>query len=233
MGIPYPAVVIGVSATFTDRVNNTGFFSGHTSGFGFLFYVLPLSVILTQYTITGYDASAHLSEETNKAANSAAPGLWRSIFYSAIGGISSTVPAQFEDSAWNDDPARQRRKIGMANATYRPTTPIDTTAKNATGTGAPPMSTFTRAGSVSTTATMAERTTPYTGTLLALSLDQYSPRGTAPSRLNANNIRVGAIDLPEGVSAADEIALEHHGGAAHPTASAVPDTSPDDAPDRR
>jgi len=38
-------------------------------------YVLPLSVILTQYTITGYDASAHLSEETNKAANSAARGL--------------------------------------------------------------------------------------------------------------------------------------------------------------
>ena len=37
---------------------------------------------------------------------------------------------------WNDDPARQRRKIGMANATYKPTTPIDTTAKNATGTGA-------------------------------------------------------------------------------------------------
>jgi len=91
---------------------------------------------------------------------------------------------------WNDDPARQRRKIGMANATYKPTTPIDTTAKNATGTGAPPMSTFTRAGSVRTTATMAERTTPYTGTLLALSLDQYWPPGTAPSRLNANNIRV-------------------------------------------
>ena len=37
---------------------------------------------------------------------------------------------------------------------------------------------------------MAERTTPYTGTLLALSLDQYWPPGTAPSRLNANNIRV-------------------------------------------
>ena len=36
----------------------------HTSGVGFLFYVLPLSAILTQYTITGYDASAHLSEET-------------------------------------------------------------------------------------------------------------------------------------------------------------------------
>ncbi len=49
--------------------------------------MLPLSaILLTQYTITGYDASAHLSEETQGAANAAAKGIWRSIFYSAIGG---------------------------------------------------------------------------------------------------------------------------------------------------
>jgi amino acid transporter len=48
--------------------------------------VLPISAILTQYTITGYDASAHLSEETKSAANAAAKGIWRSIFYSMIGG---------------------------------------------------------------------------------------------------------------------------------------------------
>ena len=28
------------------------------------FYVLPLGFLLTMYTITGYDASAHVSEET-------------------------------------------------------------------------------------------------------------------------------------------------------------------------
>jgi amino acid transporter len=75
-----------VKDVFTTHVNNTGFFSGHIHGFGFFFYVLPLSAILTQYTITGYDASAHLSEETHSAADSAAKGIWRSIFYSAIGG---------------------------------------------------------------------------------------------------------------------------------------------------
>jgi amino acid transporter len=53
---------------------------------GFFFYVLPLGFLLTQYTITGYDASAHLSEETQGAADGAAKGIWRSIFYSAIGG---------------------------------------------------------------------------------------------------------------------------------------------------
>jgi amino acid transporter len=74
------------SSVFTHTVNNTGFFGGRTHGAGFLLYVLPLSAILTQYTITGYDASAHLSEETKSAANTAAKGMWRSIFYSAIGG---------------------------------------------------------------------------------------------------------------------------------------------------
>ncbi len=71
---------------FTQTINNTGLFGGSTSGAGFLFYVLPMAAILTQYTITGYDASAHLSEETRSAANAAAKGIWRSIFYSAIGG---------------------------------------------------------------------------------------------------------------------------------------------------
>ncbi len=75
------------SFVFTERINNTGgLFGGETNGFGFWFYVLPLGFLLTQYTITGYDASAHLSEETHSAANSAAKGIWQSIFYSAIGG---------------------------------------------------------------------------------------------------------------------------------------------------
>jgi len=73
-----------VAFVFTQRFNNSGF--GDIHGFGFWFYVLPLGFLLTQYTITGYDASAHLSEETQGAANQAAKGLWQSIFYSAIGG---------------------------------------------------------------------------------------------------------------------------------------------------
>jgi amino acid transporter len=48
--------------------------------------VLPFGLLLTQYTITGFDASAHLSEETASASKAAATGIWQSIFYSAIGG---------------------------------------------------------------------------------------------------------------------------------------------------
>jgi hypothetical protein len=41
-----------VKSVFTDTVNNTGFFGGKTGGFAFFFFVVPLSFILTQYTIT-------------------------------------------------------------------------------------------------------------------------------------------------------------------------------------
>ncbi|RIJ78168.1 amino acid permease [Nakamurella silvestris] len=71
---------------FARTINNSGLFGTATHGAGFLIFVLPIAAILTQYTITGYDASAHLSEETKSAANAAAKGIWQSIFYSAIGG---------------------------------------------------------------------------------------------------------------------------------------------------
>src|SRR5690242_10438231 len=91
-----------VSDVFTNTVNNTGLFGGHTSGIGFVLYILPLSGILTQYTITGYDASAHLSEETQAASSGAAKGIWRSIFYSGIGGwillLSFLFAAQHTDA---------------------------------------------------------------------------------------------------------------------------------------
>jgi amino acid transporter len=86
-GLKSGATHWGASHVFGDHVNNTyGLFNGQTEGPGFWFYVLPLGFLLTQYTITGYDASAHLSEETHGAADAAAKGIWRSILYSALGG---------------------------------------------------------------------------------------------------------------------------------------------------
>jgi amino acid transporter len=66
---------------FTERINNSGFGDGM-----FWFYVLPLGFLLTMYTQTGYDASAHVSEETKGAAMGAAKGVWRSVFWSGVGG---------------------------------------------------------------------------------------------------------------------------------------------------
>ncbi len=41
---------------------------------------------MSQYTITGFDASAHTAEETNKASRMAAIGMWTSVFVSMIFG---------------------------------------------------------------------------------------------------------------------------------------------------
>ena len=70
-----------LSWVFTTQINSSGF-----SDNSYWLYVLPLGFLLTQYTITGFDASAHLSEETHNAHINAAKGIWKSIFYSAIGG---------------------------------------------------------------------------------------------------------------------------------------------------
>jgi amino acid transporter len=76
-----PSHLQSASFVFGHRINNSGFSSS-----AYWFLVLPIGFLLTMYTITGYDASAHLSEETHGATQSAAKGIWRSVFYSAVVG---------------------------------------------------------------------------------------------------------------------------------------------------
>jgi amino acid transporter len=71
------------SFVFGERINDSGAFDGSTSSLGFWFLVLPVGFLLAMYTQTGYDASAHTSEETRNAAIAAAQGVWRSVFWSA------------------------------------------------------------------------------------------------------------------------------------------------------
>jgi amino acid transporter len=79
-----PAHHASLSYVFTHKINNSGFKGGSTTVPFFWLYVLPLGFLLTMYTITGYDASAHISEETHAAAEAAPKGVWRSVFYSAV-----------------------------------------------------------------------------------------------------------------------------------------------------
>ena len=69
---------------FGERINNTGFDSGSVGSFAFWFLVMPIGFLLTMYTQTGYDASAHTAEETRGAAIAAAQGVWRAVFFSAL-----------------------------------------------------------------------------------------------------------------------------------------------------
>jgi len=89
------AVIIGIlifvpddhqsaSFVFTEKINNNGAFDGSTTSLGFWILVLPVGFLLAMYTQTGYDASAHTAEETHGAAISAAQGVWRSVFFSAL-----------------------------------------------------------------------------------------------------------------------------------------------------
>ncbi|HEU4979540.1 MAG TPA: amino acid permease [Solirubrobacteraceae bacterium] len=86
------AVILGVLILVPSHHASLSFVFGHrfnNSGFGmhmYWFYILPLGFLLTQYTITGFDSCAHISEETHGAATNAAKGVWRSIFYSALFG---------------------------------------------------------------------------------------------------------------------------------------------------
>ena len=69
---------------FTEKLNNSGFNEGLTSGALYWFLVLPVGFLLTMYTITGYDASAHVAEETVGAEQAAAKGIWQSVALSAL-----------------------------------------------------------------------------------------------------------------------------------------------------
>jgi amino acid transporter len=86
------------SFVFGHRLNNVGFNSGSVSGAFFWLYVIPLGFILTMYTQTGYDASAHTAEETRGAALGAAKGVWKSVFYSAIAGWAVLLALVFAAS---------------------------------------------------------------------------------------------------------------------------------------
>src|SRR5207237_10642865 len=74
------------SYVFTKFVNLTGFSFAGASIFVFL-----TGLLMAQYTFTGYDASAHMTEETHNAAISGPRGIVWSIIISLIAGWSLVI----------------------------------------------------------------------------------------------------------------------------------------------
>jgi amino acid permease (GABA permease) len=66
------------SFVFTKFVNNTGFDAP--------VYVFLIGLLLAQYTLTGFDASAHMTEETRNAAVAGPRGIVMSVLVSVIAG---------------------------------------------------------------------------------------------------------------------------------------------------
>lgn len=71
---------------FTHYVNATGF-EGQGGIFGLPIYAFLVGLLMSQYTLTGYDASAHVAEETINAAVEAPKGIVRSVYVSVIAGL--------------------------------------------------------------------------------------------------------------------------------------------------
>ncbi len=61
--------------------------TGWTGGVFITVYLFGLGLLLAQYTITGFDASAHVSEETQGARTEAPKAIVRSIYISAIAAL--------------------------------------------------------------------------------------------------------------------------------------------------
>ena len=83
-----------VSFVFTDTENFSGF-QGHSFANPVFWFVFGIGLLMSQYTITGYDASAHMSEETRNASRSAAIGMVMSVVVSVIFGFILLVAVTF------------------------------------------------------------------------------------------------------------------------------------------
>lgn len=82
------------SFVFTKTLNASGF-SGHNFTSPVFWFVFGIGLLMAQYTYTGYDASAHMSEETRKASRAAAWGVVMSVVMSVIFGFILLVAVTF------------------------------------------------------------------------------------------------------------------------------------------
>jgi amino acid transporter len=80
-----PAHHQSIGFVFTKTINASGF-GGHGFSSLLFWFVIGLGLLQAQYTIGGYDASAHMGEETRSASRKAARGVWTSVAVSGLFG---------------------------------------------------------------------------------------------------------------------------------------------------
>lgn len=78
-----------ISFVFTKTVDNSGV------GFGGVGFSFLLGLLHAQYTFTGYDASAHMSEETKDASRAVAKAIINTILVSAVFGYVLILAVTF------------------------------------------------------------------------------------------------------------------------------------------
>ena len=81
-----------VGFVFGEVINNSGFSDSA------IWFVFGIGLLMSQYTVTGYDASAHMSEETRGASRASALGMIWAVVASVVFGfvllvvVTSAVP---------------------------------------------------------------------------------------------------------------------------------------------
>jgi amino acid transporter len=85
-----------LSFVFTETINASGFGTENANFTNIVFwYVFATGLLMAQYTITGFDASAHTAEETREASRTAAVGMYMSVVASVIFGFILLVAVTF------------------------------------------------------------------------------------------------------------------------------------------
>ena len=79
---------------FGKTINASGF-SGASFAHPVFWFVFGIGLLMAQYTITGFDASCHMSEETRSASRAAALGVVMSIAVSVVFGFVLLVAVTF------------------------------------------------------------------------------------------------------------------------------------------
>lgn len=99
-------VIVGVLVVVPDEHQSASFVFGEfvdDTGWASPVYVFLIGLLLAQYTLTGYDASAHMTEETRDAAVAGPKGIVNSILVSLAAGwvllIGLTFAIQDYDGA--------------------------------------------------------------------------------------------------------------------------------------
>ncbi len=78
-----PDTTTPIGDVFTGYANTTGFGGGGLAGI----WIAAVGLMLAQYTITGFDASAHMTEETHNAAVAGPRGIVTAIWVSVVAGF--------------------------------------------------------------------------------------------------------------------------------------------------
>jgi amino acid permease (GABA permease) len=90
VGVAVIVVVLAVVPDHHKPIGQVFFEVKNATGFGFAgaaVYAVLIGLLMAQYTYTGYDASAHVAEETHDAAVSAPRGIVSSVVVSVIAGF--------------------------------------------------------------------------------------------------------------------------------------------------